>query len=292
MKVFDWKLATVAAAAVALVVPSMAAAQQSDPDGKGDGQIQITIVPEYWSTATQETVLQIPQDRAGKAKVKLKPGKGEEGGLAGQLAGNLKVSCPGTANQDPKKGVCGLKGSPVEAYTSWQFEVLGSLGVHSVTKIWVEGGKIAFPDFGGKNKFNAAQQASASVIQGTSVGSGIFGLHEVGPAPTDPVTGCDSSPVLTDKSGCLGDRWGVAGIVWGPVAIPCANTAECTAGGTDTLICQGNECVVQECPGGDASLCNTGYCNVVSDQCCDPGTSTEPANCQSPSGAFLDPIAF
>lgn len=284
MKNSSWRISLACLAAFGMAAPSIADAQQSDPAA---GKIQLTFV----RSNTGGGDITFPADRNGKLKIKGGPStKDGEGGAVFQIAGNAKLTCP----PNDEKGVCGPKGSPVQAVSVSNWNVLGTIPVEVIQRINIEKGKIVF-DSTGKNKANASTNASASVLYGTSISWGHSTLNNLGPDPDNPATGCEANPVIIGKTDCIGTEIAVAGFVWGTDASPsCTTTADCTAGGSDTLICNAGNCEIQTCT--DYSDCNSGSCNTTTGNCCDPATATDPSQCDgpppSPSGAFLDNAQF
>ena len=270
-------------AAAGFAAPSLASAADAA------GKVQSTFV----RSAIPSGDIQFPEDRNGKLKVKAGPStKDGEGGYVTQIAGNAKLTCP----PNDEKGVCGPKGSPVTAVAVQNWKVLGAIPVEVTQRILVEKGKIVFESTG-KNKANASTNASASVLYGTSVSFGYATLNNLGPDPDNPVTGCDGTPTVIGKTDCIGGEIAVAGFVWGTDNNPsCSTDAECTAGGSPTLICNlgTGDCEIQTCT--DYSDCNSGSCNTTTNNCCDLATAVDPSQCDappgSPSGAFLDNVQF
>jgi len=97
------------------------------------------------------------------------------------------------------------------------------------------------------------------------------------------------------KTDCLGTEVAVAGFVWRLDASPsCTRNGDCTAGGSDILICNAGNCEIQTRT--DYSDCNSGSCSTTTGNCGDPATAPYPSQCggspPSPSGAFLDNAQF
>lgn len=281
-----WKFAVAALAATALAAPSIADAQTVVHPAAG--KVKSTFVPIDNSTAT----IVLPRASAGKCFTEVKASDKEgDAGLVSKVAGNCKYTC-GAGNND--KGTCGDKEGkgpgPLEFTMQGRWHVLGALDITVGTRMLMIKGKPVYKA-SGKNKYSANDQPAIAVLFGTALGIGRSSIHDIGPDPDNPTTGCGAEQPAFDMSGCFGPEAAVSGIVVGNnggVDLPCVVDADCNA--SDVVICNGGACEIQTCsvPGD----CNSGYCNASSGQCCNPATSSDPANCNSPSGAFLDPIVF
>lgn len=273
-----WKIAIAALAAVALATPAMAGVP---------GKYQSTYVLGLGSTSGAGD-LQMPADRAGKLKIKQSGSdKDGEGGYVIQIAGNAKFTC--ASNNDPKKGVCGPKGSPTEAVAMNTWTVLGAVEITNTSRINIEGGKVTFQATG-KNKLNAAGNVAASTIYETPVAVGYASINDLGSDPDDPLTGCEAGPVA-DKTTCAGLAASVAGFRYGLDATNrCTTDEDCRSEGVITLECGGNGwCAVQTCT--EDSDCFSDHCNTETGNCCDPNSAVGCPD-PSPSGAFLDEVRF
>lgn len=278
------KVALGALASVALAAPAMAGPA---------GQYQVTFVPGQLAGLSD---IQMPDDRAGKLKIKMKGAdKDGLGGYEVQVAGNAALLC--ASNPDPKKGLCGPKDNPQPAVLVMKWKVLVNIEIENVAELRIAGGKIVFLE-GGKNKSNAGGNVAASTLYETAVAIGYVTINDRAAGYEDPALGCDGSPTVA-KTECYNSYDAMsAGFMYGfDLTNSCSDDATCQIAGP-TLECNTTTgyCAVQTCPNGLDSECSTGLeCNQVSGNCCDPSAAEGDAGAcpaASPSGAFLDNVQF